>query len=676
MARHALVIGIEQYVNPQQLPPLSKAVADAEAIAHILEKYGDCPRNQITLLTEKTTATGKVTTEDLNTALYDFLAEKRGDRIIYFSGHGILSQRVRLNKTIESSGYLATYDCQLKKKDKKWTVEEGGLKLADLADLISESQVSSLIVIFDACHSGSLIEEVKKNFAKFSTQATYYVIAACQSWEESWSKKSDQYSQFTNALINALSEEEIEENNGVITIGHAFEQAEKAMKNLGSLSSNKGRQKPIYLGMGSSLEMVKYHPTAQSLKPNQPSSDQISLEQITILKQTLQQINKPEILAWSLRESISYVALENWLDDDKSMGLDSFLRTIQNKFPLLEDQSLSLFKVIKTLAHHPKITPEIKTRLKQWLQNFPNLIIEQESMSDDQISAYLMAVVAQPRESEPFDLTAFWQLPNKPSIPIKLRNIDESKPYNQHPIQHYLCRCENWQDIQVWLKDIIEQTENLYLKGCPCTYKLNVELFLPFTYLTKDVDLWDIRELGPYKYKLGQEYRFLVRSWERISDGYYGNKLQEMWAYIPSSQNICLLDKIRRLDNEQNYNYKNLKQDLIEQQMIGLTCNLPENYLDVLAVLLDTGIPLALWSRPRPEDCQCQFNQLLNNQIIEEENQIKTAEDLMEAVYKKRDEDNLHLPDAKSKWSYYLAMLLDNPNRTPPSNLPLQTPGT
>ena len=263
MARHALIIGIEQYADTQ-LNDLSKSVADAEKFANILEKYGDCPRNQITLLTEKTTTARKVTTEDLKTAFYDFLAEKRGERIIYFSGHGVLSQRVRLNKTVKSSGYLATYDCQLKKKEDKLTVKDGGIKLVDLADLIGESQVSSLIVIFDACHSGSLIEEVKNNFAKFSSETEYYFIAACQSWEESWSKKSEQYSQFTNALINAFSEREIKKNNGVITINHAFEQAGKAMETLGSPSSNLGRQKPISLGMGGSIEIIKYYPTEQS----------------------------------------------------------------------------------------------------------------------------------------------------------------------------------------------------------------------------------------------------------------------------------------------------------------------------------------------------------------------------------------------------------------------------
>ena len=673
MARYALVIGIEQYESPQ-LKNLSKAVADAEEIANILEKYGDCPRNQITLLTEKTARTGKVTSEDLITAFKDFLLGKRGDRIIYFSGHGVLSERKnRVRDTFDCSGYLAAYDCCLEKKNNKSIVKnDSGVKLEDIAYLISKSEVSSLIVIFDACHSGSLIEEVKNYFTNFSNEAKYYFIASCQSFEEAWSKKTDQYSQFTNALINAISEKEIEKNDGIITISHAFEQAEKAMETLGGSTSNQGRQKPINLGIGGRLEIVKYHPTARLLKLNQFFSGEINQKQISILKHTLQQINKPEILAWALMESIHYLALEIWLDDDDSMGLDSYLATIRDKFPQLEDQSTSLFKVIKTLASHPKLSTEMKTRLKQWLQNFSDPIIEQKSLFHVQISAYLMAVVAQPRENESFELTAFLQLPNKPSIPIKLRNINESKPYNQHPKQAYLCSCENWQNIRVWLKDVIEQSENIYLKGCTYGYRLKIELFLPFNYLTENVDLWDIRTFDQYKYKLGQQYRFLVRSWERISDGYYGNKLEEMWTYLPSPQDNCLLDKIKRLEEEQNYNYRNLKQELLEQQMIGLTCHLPENYLDILAVLLETGIPLALWTRPRPNDCQCQFNQLLNNQITE----IKTPEDLIEAVYKKRDEDNLHLPDAKSKWAYYLAMLLDNPHRTPPTKLPLQTPGT
>ncbi|MDM8557922.1 caspase family protein [Candidatus Parabeggiatoa sp. HSG14] len=41
MSRDALVIGINQYAYPKQLAPLKTPEADVEAIAQLLEKYGD-----------------------------------------------------------------------------------------------------------------------------------------------------------------------------------------------------------------------------------------------------------------------------------------------------------------------------------------------------------------------------------------------------------------------------------------------------------------------------------------------------------------------------------------------------------------------------------------------------------------------------------------------------------
>ena len=41
MSRDALVIGINQYAYPKQLAPLKTPAADAEAIAQLLETYGD-----------------------------------------------------------------------------------------------------------------------------------------------------------------------------------------------------------------------------------------------------------------------------------------------------------------------------------------------------------------------------------------------------------------------------------------------------------------------------------------------------------------------------------------------------------------------------------------------------------------------------------------------------------
>ena len=170
--------------------------------------------------------------------------------------------------------------------------------------------------------------------------------------------------------------------------------------------------------------------------------------------------------------------------------------------------------------------------------------------------------------------------------------------------------------------------------------------------------------------KLGQDYRLIIRAYERFSDTYYSDKLKNTWLSINNEENFNLLAKSKRLETEENYEYGNLERDLIAEKRAGLTCNLPDDYESIFVALLEAGIPLGLWSRPH--QCSCEFGQLSPEQI-------QTAEELIEKVFAKRKEAHGYSPDPKSKWGYYLAMLFDpdptDPNRSPPSQF-LRTPGT
>ena len=645
MARYALVIGIEQYADPQ-LKCLSKAVADAEDVAQVLKQFG---KYKVTLLT------GTVTNQKIAAAFKTLLKQGTNQEIvIYFSGHGVLENSSDSLTTYPPEGFLATSDCRITLNGDQCIGNQNGLKLQSIVKLIKNTQLSNLVFILDTCHSGSLIQEVGKQFEIFSNNTDYSILAACQDYEEAWAKKSDKHSLFTGALLNALQQKYADQDEH-IQLGGVADRIYQQLKQT--------RQEPLCLVKGRSFIFLTYPVTY--IIENLPPKEKISPEQITILKPLLEPIDR-KILAWVLMESISSIALETWLDDDELMGLDSFLFTIQDKFPRLEDRSISLFKVIETLANHPKVITVIQEKLRQWLENFPDLIFKEESLYNSKITTYLMGVIDQSRPNELFNLTAFLKIADKPPIPIRLRNVTESKPYRKHLQQPYLCRCENWQDIRVWLKDVIFQSENLYLKGCPCGYELNVELFLPFDYLTETIDLWKIREIGRHGRKLGQEYPCLVRSWERLSDGYYENKLKDTWTYLNSLARHCLIDQIKRLEQEEIYDYSELESELIEQQMFGLTCHLPEDFEVLFEALLEAGIPLALWSRPN--QCQCQFNQLLNNQI-------RQPEDFIQAVFRERQEAHRYRQNPQSRWGYHLAMLLDNPSRTPPSQF-LRTPGT
>ncbi|MEO0869578.1 MAG: caspase family protein, partial [Cyanobacteria bacterium J06642_11] len=65
MARYALVIGISEY-DSKHLANLSKLAKGADAIADLLEKYGQCSQ-------APTRLTGEVTTQQLVEALSQFL---------------------------------------------------------------------------------------------------------------------------------------------------------------------------------------------------------------------------------------------------------------------------------------------------------------------------------------------------------------------------------------------------------------------------------------------------------------------------------------------------------------------------------------------------------------------------------------------------------------------------
>ncbi|NET06718.1 MAG: caspase family protein [Symploca sp. SIO2B6] len=237
MARYALVVGIEEYDN-QHLKALSKSVNDATDFAKLLENYGNCPRNQITLVQ------GRVTGKELIEAFNDFLNRKARNQeaIIYFSGHGVLEkEQDLLTKEVSLKGYLASSDCQLTKQGEQLIVQRNAIPLQSITKLINKTELSSLIFILDACHSGSLIQEIEKSFNIFQNNSTYYFLAACQAYEESWAKKSKTHSEFTGALLEALSQDKADED-GMITAGQAFDRASKQLET--------GRQKPIFLGSG------------------------------------------------------------------------------------------------------------------------------------------------------------------------------------------------------------------------------------------------------------------------------------------------------------------------------------------------------------------------------------------------------------------------------------------
>ena len=693
MTRYALVVGIEEYDNGH-LNSLSKSIADAEDFAKLLEEYGDCPHNHITLMQ------GRVSMDELVQAIKTFLNEqaRNQEAIIYFSGHGVLEEKQgQLTGKVSKKGYLAPSDCQITKDDNRFLVQKNAIPLEEITKLINSSELSSLVFILDACHSGALIKEIDNSFNIFRNNNTYYFLAACQSYEDSWARKNKRHSEFTGALLDALSQDRANED-GIVTAGQAFERAEKTLQN--------SRQKPTFFGKGNSFPLVTY-PVTSLPGVNSSQSAEISDDDIKILKPYLQLIDR-YVLAWAVMEGISVYALKQWLDSDQSLGIESFLAVVREKFPQQPDRTSSLISVLKFLVHHPKIKEEKDTQEKiiQWLQSakpgivldiknkipaeksilrrFQNLIgtlLNRKSLNlKQQLKAYLWVVIEQERSNDPLSLTAKLKIENKASIPLNVQPNEQS-PYQSRPDRPGAVICQLSEDdsleetISQYLQELLDCRCAPYLRGIPSGYKLVIEIFLPLDYLAESVDLWSIKKIGRER-KLGREYRVIVRSSERLTDTELERRLREGWKQMKTIDQKDLSFCIKRLEREPNYNYAALENELREQRSIGLSCLLPERKEDrekLFVALHETGVPLALWLRSRTDplrgapsledDYLDYFNQILCANCLQQD-----CEQLIEELFKLRQQAHGN-SEPQKRWGYYVALLLDNPDRIPPLNL-------
>src|SRR6476469_9417247 len=247
----AFLVGIETYNDPN-FPSLTTGY-DIDAIAEKLES-----RNSKYKLS-KDPLKGKVTIDELERELIDFLSGQRGDDgLIYFSGHGY--QVVDRRGKTPTVGYLATSDCQLTLIENRITGQDSGLALSYLNELIHKSNLKSLVLLLDACHSGQFLEEaiVKATFQP-KTTLNYHIIASCLSSQSSYMNdgtvldlEDEGLSIFTDAFLKGLSKDNAEAK-GKINTDKLFRSIEERLNN------SKYKQQPIQMALyRNSIVLMEY----------------------------------------------------------------------------------------------------------------------------------------------------------------------------------------------------------------------------------------------------------------------------------------------------------------------------------------------------------------------------------------------------------------------------------
>jgi hypothetical protein len=209
---HALVIGVGSHkFHPQFNVPIT--ARDAKAIRDLLGDPKTCayPPQQTEFLHEDS-----ATTADIIAALEDLKDRVTEDDtvFIYFSGHGAFGT--------DENYYLATHDVRfVNTGGKELSIEAGtGLSQVKLVELLKKIKAKRLLMIFNACHSGSLqpdalgrgeegtaegqsIPDVTTS-ALLGTGEGRIVISACKPDQLSSFLKTDDLTWFTKALKDGL----------------------------------------------------------------------------------------------------------------------------------------------------------------------------------------------------------------------------------------------------------------------------------------------------------------------------------------------------------------------------------------------------------------------------------------------------------------------------------------
>ncbi|NES45058.1 caspase family protein, partial [Moorena sp. SIO2C4] len=199
MSRNALVIGISTY-SYERLNNLTAPGQDAEAVAQLLEKYGDFKVTRLPAVKDKhnnTIRVGKKTKvtltqlEDAIVQLFKPNGKPPDTALLYFSGHGL-----RKSKGIQE-GFLATSDVNP-------DMGSWGLSLQWLRRLLQDSEVRQQIIILDCCYAGEVLNVAEADPGERGKGRDRCFIAASRAFELAYEEIGSNHSVLTSALILGL----------------------------------------------------------------------------------------------------------------------------------------------------------------------------------------------------------------------------------------------------------------------------------------------------------------------------------------------------------------------------------------------------------------------------------------------------------------------------------------
>jgi WD40 repeat protein len=174
MKRQALIVGINQYAFDEDLPT---PAADAEAVAQLLEKYGDFEVHRLPTqdAARRVAPDEQLKLEELEEAIIRLFQPKSGiipeTALLFFAGHGLQRERDG-----ETEGFLITSEARP-------GMDKGLFSLKMLRQLLQDSLVRQQLVWLDCCHSGELFNFTETDLGEKKRGRDRCFIAASREFQ-------------------------------------------------------------------------------------------------------------------------------------------------------------------------------------------------------------------------------------------------------------------------------------------------------------------------------------------------------------------------------------------------------------------------------------------------------------------------------------------------------------
>jgi hypothetical protein len=195
-----------------------------------------------------------------------------------------------------------------------------------------------------------------------------------------------------------------------------------------------------------------------------------------------------------------------------------------------------------------------------------------------------------------------------------------------------------------------------------CINELEIHIFLPLALMNHAVDGWVLDDGYGILKRLGQEYKVVVRSTERLHRNYRQRpRWVKRWRqHQLSLQKIAL--EVFTSGNDNDLEELSDHLDEVADQIVGLKVTQAPSYIgrdSLFGVLLQSGLPLAIWGRC---NLQLSTNEIELNRVLQGcclaslPGTVKTER----KKARKKDKD-CHI-------GHHLSLLWDDPDLVPPKS--------